>query len=391
MGYTMLAVIISLSLNYILLFISIISSYVINKIYFIEIDFINLIIMVIIQWGLLCILLRIKKLKYGITFLKKNKQDEYFDIIILNMGMVLLFSFITLVTTNVSTIKSLFVAFIIFAIIMIITIYKSIRLYYKHKLLVKELEATKEELESIKKDNEALEQENLNFSKKSHSIAHKQKALEYKLNQLMMNTEMADEIGIKDRLQNISKEINENTINVELTKTDIPEIDDILNYMKSECEQNNIEFNLQITDNIHYMVNNIIPKDELEILIADHVKDAIIAVKHSNNINKSILVRLGKIDECYSLYIYDSGIEFEEETLANLGKKPCTTHKDEGGTGMGFMNTFDTLRKHNASLIINELGMPSKENYTKVIMIKFDNKNEFKIISYKEDNSKIIK
>ena len=50
---------------------------------------------------------------------------------------------------------------------------------------------------------------------------------------------------------------------------------------------------------------------------------------------------------------------------------------------MGFMNTFDTLRKHNASLIINEIGAPSKDNYTKVLMIKFDNKNEFKITSYR--------
>ena len=86
----------------------------------------------------------------------------------------------------------------------------------------------------------------------------------------------------------------------------------------------------------------------------------------------------------YSLYIYDSGIEFEKETLENIGKKPSTTHKDEGGTGMGFMNTFDTLRKCKASLTIEEFNEPSKDNYTKAIIIKFDNKNEFNIISYKK-------
>ena len=122
-------------------------------------------------------------------------------------------------------------------------------------------------------------------------------------------------------------------------------------------------------------------------MLADHIKDAIIAIKHTDNVNKSIFVRLGKIEDCYGLYIYDSGIEFEKETLENLGKKPSTTHKDEGGTGMGFMNTFDTLRKCKGSLIINEIGKPSKENYTKVIMIKFNNKNEFKVVSYKENNN----
>ena len=44
------------------------------------------------------------------------------------------------------------------------------------------------------------------------------------------------------------------------------------------------------------------------------------------------------------------------------------------------MNTFETLKKYSASLIIDEIGKPSKENYTKIVIIKFDGKNEFKII-----------
>ena len=128
-----------------------------------------------------------------------------------------------------------------------------------------------------------------------------------------------------------------------------------------------------------------ISKEDLEILIADHVKDAIIAINHSDNEYRSILVRLGKIDNFYSLYIYDSGIEFEEETLANLGKRPCTTHAEDGGTGFGFMNTFDTLKKYSASLIIKELSKPSKANYTKIVIIKFDGENNFKIESYKQN------
>ena len=154
----------------------------------------------------------------------------------------------------------------------------------------------------------------------------------------------------------------------------------MLKFMQAECESNNIEFNLQVSGNIYHMVNNFITKEELEILLADHIKDAIIAINHSDNINRSILVKLGKIDEDYGVYIYDSGIEFERETLESLGKKPITTHKNEGGTGMGFMNTFDTLKKCNASLIIHEIGKPSKDNFTKIIMFKFDGKNEFNII-----------
>ena len=64
---------------------------------------------------------------------------------------------------------------------------------------------------------------------------------------------------------------------------------------------------------------------------------------------------------------------------------------------MGFMNTFDTLRKHNASFIIEEYGKPVTDNFTKVLKFKFDNKNEFKICTYrkeeieKQDKEKILK
>ena len=93
------------------------------------------------------------------------------------------------------------------------------------------------------------------------------------------------------------------------------------------------------------------------------------------------MVRIGKIEDIYSLYIYDSGIEFTKEVLDKLGKEPITTHKDEGGTGMGFMNTFDVLRKYKASLIIDEISRPSIDNYTKAIIVKFDNNEDFEIKS----------
>ena len=279
---------------------------------------------------------------------------------------------------------------------MFITIQKSLQLYYKQKLLIQELNETKEELGKKKQEIEQLEKENLNFSKTSHSIAHKQKALEYKLNQLMLKAEIAPEIDIEDKVNEIAKELQTQT-EVELSKTNISEIDNMLKYMQSECIKNKIDFQLQLSGNIHHMVNKYVSKENLEILIADHIKNSIIAINHSENINKSILVRLGIIDGIYSLYVYDSGVEFEIDTLLKLGKMPSTTHSDDGGTGMGFMNTFDTLKKYKASMVIKEYGKPSKDNYTKLVIIKFDHKNEYKICSYrqkeikkKDNNNKLI-
>ena len=385
MGYSIIVNTLSSSFNYCVYFISTILSFIPFYILKIENEYINFMIIMVIYTIILLNLLNIKKIKYGIIFFKENKNNNFFDILILNISIIILFSFMVLASLDLQAKGNAFVALIIFSIIMFITIQKSLQLYYKQKLQQRELEETKEELEKAKKEIAELEQENLNFSKKSHSIAHKQKALEYKLDQLLLNNEIAEEIDIKDKIKEISKQIQNEDTTIELTKTNIEEIDDMLKYMQSECKKNKINFELQVNGNIHHMINKYIAKENLEILLADHIKNAIIAINHSENINRSILVKLGLIDGIYSIYIYDTGIEFEIKTLQNLGQVPSTTHADDGGTGMGFMNTFDTLNKYKASIIINEYGKPSKDNYTKYIAIKFDNKNEYKITSYRSE------
>ncbi len=389
-GYSILLITIALAINYIILFLTTVLTFPINIFYNIKNDYINLMLIIIIYLILICLLFKIKKFKHGFLFLKRNIENEYIEIWVLNISSIILFSSIIFNSSNFQITRKLFIGFIIFSIMMFITIQKSLQLYYKQRLLVQDLEETKKELEDKKKEIKQLEQENLNFSKTSHSIAHKQKALEYKLNELALKNEIAEEIDVKNRLNNITKQISEEP-EIEIPKTNITEIDDMLNYMKSECIKNKIKFEVQLNGNIYQMINNHITKEELEILIADHVKNAIIAVNYSNNSNRSILVRIGKIDGQYSIYIYDSGIEFEINTLHKLGKVPSTTHKESGGTGMGFMNTFDTLKKHKASITINEYGKPVKDNYTKVIMIVFNKKDEFNIISYRQKEIEVRK
>lgn len=384
LGYAILIVIISYSFSYILFVVAIMISFIVNLIHAIKNDFLNLGLMMLIQTYLLHKIFKLKRLKNGIDFLKNSSQDKYIDIIILNICVVILFSAIIFISRNILIAKSLFIGFIISSVVMFITIQKSLQLYYKQKLLVQELEQTKQELADKKKEVEDLEAENIKISKNAHTLSHKQKSLEYKIEEMINKTEISKEEAaeVRDRLKEIGKDLYKEKTTIELDKTGITEIDDMLKYMQSECKKNKIDFELQLKGNIHHMTNNLITKEDLETLLADHIKNAIIAINHTDNINRSILVRLGKIDETYGLYIYDSGIEFEPETLENLGKKPSTTHADEGGTGMGFMNTFDTLRKCNASLIIEEYNEPSKDNYTKALLIKFDNKNEFKIKTY---------
>lgn len=373
----------SLAINYILFAISTFFAFIVFFALNIRNDYINLTIILMIYMILYFALFKIERIKRGFAFLKRQSKNEYFSLLLLNISCVILFSIVILSNYNQLLSKRLTLALIILAIMMAITIQKSLQLYYKQKMLVKDLEETKAELEEKNIRIKELENEIIKSGKKSHSISHRQDILEHKLEELNMKSEIS-EMDIKSRIEKVGKDISKEPVIV-LAKTGIAEIDDVLDYMKSECVKKKIDFQLQLSGNIYKMINNYVGKDELEILLADHIKNAIIAIEYSNNINKSILVRLGRLDGTYGLYVYDSGIEFEKETLLKLGKKPATTHKDSGGTGMGFMNTFDTLRKHNASFIIEEYGKPVTDNFTKVLKFKFDGKKEFKICTYRKE------
>lgn len=381
---SLLVTITSLSINYILSLVSVIIGFVFNLIIKIDNNYINLFIILSIYVILINLLFKVKRLKYGIISLKNKSFNEYTDMLILIISAMVLTTFVILVNSNLNIGRNLMLGIIVISIIMFVIIQKSLQLYYKQQMLIKDLNETREELEKKKKEIAELEAENIEISKKRHTIVHKQKSLEHKLEEIITKTEISSEevAEVRERIKKLNNEIYDKEKVTELDKTGITNIDDMLKYMQDECIKNQISFTLKLTGNIHYMINNFISKDDLETLLADHIKDAIIAINHTDNINRSILVRLGEINRMYGLYIYDSGIEFKKEVLENLGNKPFTTYKNEGGTGMGFMNTFDTLRKYNASLSIEEFNEPIIDNYTKVIAIKFDKKKEVKIKSY---------
>ncbi len=383
-GQSILTTTISLSLSYVLFFLAVQLSFIPNVLLNIKSNLLSLVIILIIYNILNYLFLKIKRFSKGIVFFQEKLKNEYTDVLVVNISIITLFCIILISNYKQVVTSNLGFSIIIFSIIMFITIQKSLQLYYKQKLQEREVEEIKEELKNKDKEIEELAKENLKLNKKNHSIAHKQKSLEYELEQMIINNQIEDGNHVKDKIESLSKEMQNETVNIELTKTGTNEIDNMLKYMQSECEKNKIDFQLQVNGNIHHMVNKHIEKEDLEILIADMIKNAIIAINHSENTNKSILVRLGLIDGAYSLYVYDSGIEFEIDTLINLGIKPSTTHAKDGGTGMGLMNTFDTLKKYKASLIIDEYGKPANDNFTKVIKIVFDNKNAYKIESYRK-------
>lgn len=354
---------------------------------------VNFILTFIIETVILMIFFNIKRFKKGFAFLDNNVNSEYTNAIVINVSVVIILAYYVFGNYYGNLTKQLLICFIVLSIIMIIIVIKTLTLYYKQKLLAKNIEDYKSEIALKDAQIKSLSDEKYKISKLNHEFYNRQKALIHKVEEITsMNTEIADELDLSKQINDLTKEYTDKAQEIKtldkLPTTGIVEIDDMFKYMQSECNSKKIQFNLKINGNIYHMINNKIPQSRLVTLIGDHLRDAIIAIDFSNNTFKSILAVLGENNGVYEFCVFDTGIEFKIDTLLNLGLKPATTHKDSGGTGIGFMTTFETMKETKASLIIDEMREMSNTDYTKSVTIRFDGKNEYRIKSYRSDEIK---
>lgn len=367
---------------------------ILMNIFNIKNNLINIMIILLLEGLILFALFKIRRFKHGFSFLYDNKNKECIEIIMMNISSVLIFTYCLFGNYYGNLTRHLIFSFMILVIIMLIMIQKTLTLYYKQKLIYSTIEDSKKEIASKDEQIKKLSDEKFKISKLNHEFYNRQKALEKKVQDFVSNSnaETSSELSVMESINNLSKGYTEELEKIKsldkLTSTDIEEIDDMFKYMQSECKNNNIDFKLQINGNIHHMVNKLIPQDRLVTLIGDHLRDAIIAINVGDNKFRSILAILGIKDECYELCIYDSGVEFTIDTLSKLGIEQITTHKDSGGSGMGFITTFETMKQTGASLIIDEKRKPSANDYTKAVIIRFDGKNEYRIFSYRSKEIK---
>ena len=270
---------------------------------------------------------------------------------------------------------------------------KSITKYYKEKMKDRTVEIQQEQIKEKDKKIDDLQTELSKVLEINHKYNHRLSAMERAViklgNEMQANTEFAEEYGdILDSLSELSKEYKAEIESInktnKLPKTNIFSIDNLLDYMRQEAEKSKIEFKLEIEFDIKEIIENKISKNKLETLLTDHIRDAIIAIENSENENRKIEVKFSN-KEFYQVEFYDTGIEFEIETFLNLGLARTTTHKATGGTGIGFMTTFEALKECKASLEIEEFN---NKEYTKAVIIRFDDKNEYRIHSYRAEEIK---
>ncbi len=395
--HNIIAYVISCVIAYAIYLVSIVISGVLLSTFMVKISFrtpISLITIPLFSFMIGKKFLTIKRFENGFNFLKNTSVSKNIVILIIFcIGVILLVFGLSKRDNSIILDTGLFMGSILMSISISIGLQSQITKHYKKNMRDRTISVQKAEIDEQTKLLEEVKAENLKLATAVHKYNHRLSSLELAMKSAIshnLNTEFADELSVmlKDTEDLSNSFANEcNVAKCILPLTNVPSIDNMFKYMQDEASKCNINFDLKVNESINDLIDNIIPKDMFETLLGDHLRDAIIAVNASDNSYKSILTTLGLVDGCYELSIYDTGIEFQIDTLLKLSKEQVTTHKDSGGSGIGFITTFETLKTTKASLVIEEYS-PETTNYIKSVNIRFDGKNQYRIYSYRADDIK---
>jgi signal transduction histidine kinase len=316
---------------------------------------------------LVCLLATVKAARYGITFsLVRN-------IVLYSLGCAILYMMGLLyvppyvVHTGIFLLSAIGVGFVFFPL----------------TRKIKELESKTNEQQDV----------NTKLRKLYHNVNARLKSLERGVMQRSLDAMFGSNegfgstlYGMMDDIEKLSEEVDEGIraipMKSPLESTGISSLDDLFGYFWEKCFRADINFQLNVLGGILQMVEDAIPCDQLEKLISNHIENAITAIQSGKSRYKSIFVTVGMSGESYVFTVMDSGVHFAVKTLEKLGEEKVTTSPNQEAHGFGFMTTFEILKEHNASIVINERDEYG-EGFTKSVAVCFDSANRYVIKTYR--------
>ena len=335
--------------------------------------------------ALTSLLMSIKRFKNGFQFFEKRE----------NLGLGLIITSVIVVfmcfnhgTGNITGVISISLAFgtIVCFFGIYLWIRKSITAHYRDKIKDQSDEYYKAQISEKDSYIEKLLKSNEFMSKVVHRDNHLMNALDTAITHYFETNDTAEKDRLLQEIQTLTAERRE-TVQQEqnaakiLSSTGNLLIDAAINDLYVKALAHSIELDLNIAEPITYLIGDTITQTNIETLLCDHIKDAIIAIDAKGLSDGKILVTLERNNGIFEISIYDNGVDFTPATLDKLGVERTTTHADNGGSGIGFMTTFETLRKAGGSLIITEFE--GKTPYSKAICFRFDKEDAFILNSYR--------
>lgn len=155
--------------------------------------------------------------------------------------------------------------------------------------------------------------------------------------------------------------------------TGISSINILLQYYYQRSIQEDIHFSCHSDKQLCLLKQHGYDEHELTVIIADLLENAFYAVKDISP--KNVLLTISTIDSKVVLDIYDNGNLFSKEILIKMGMEEYTSHKEDGGSGIGLMNLYQFIHSHHVSYMLHELSDTESDIYTKKISLFFNDSN----------------
>jgi len=348
-----------------------------------------------LQFLLAYLFFKIRRFKNGFPFI-----FEKYTIIIVLIATGIILTIVSLFTTprdsydNIYIFSSLIVGVIIVGMGIYIFIRRSIEMWKRKRVAENNEKILEQQVEQLEQQLEKSCAVNENLREANHSLNHRLNSIERGVVRMLerhkqtFSSEISEDFSIT--IADIHRLSGEHIADVGRVKHDsvlpsanVKTIDDMFKMFAEQFSAADIKFKLSVTGSIIYMTENTIALGLLETMIGDLLQNALIAVNKSEMSFRNIMAAIGEVGDYYEFSVHDSGIPFDVDTLTRLGTERVTTHADEGGSGVGFMKTFKTMRECRASLIITEKEPGS--GFSKIVTIRFDNENKYIIETYRPD------
>ena len=375
-----------------------ISSFVFSTLVFFMYSYININNLVVIkllngflQYFIIHIPFQFKRLKKGMPFLYELQLNNIGTCI----SLLILICYITASISNTTEnnyLPFIIPLFLIFpcALLLISWWRAIITKNYRRKLQQFEMQKLKNELVQKEQEISRLLENNKALAQIIHRDNKLIPAMELAVNTFLQNQNTLSPQQLKEQglalaahLQTMSQERKFNLTEYQTNGQPLAStgaVDAVLQLMYQRALQEQIDYNLRITENIKTTALQSLSEEDFSHLLADLIENAFIAM--SDVADKKILINLGRMGNHLSVEISDNGQPFSPEIFQDFGLKAHTTHAGNGGSGIGLMDIWKLKKKYRASLVITEYA-PGTYSYTKQISLIFDAKKHYIIQTYR--------
>lgn len=341
---------------------------------------------------LLCLILlfKIKRLRNGMPFLTNSRFIHF------GVGISFFILFLrTLDETDATTsIPESIIPFTLFLLAFLLFAWwrNQITKSYIEKLRKLELQSLYEEVEEKNKRIDKLVADNDALAHIIHKDNKLIPAMESAVCDFLLLEGISDIDEVRphgkqlvERLQTMTQDrkgILESYHNQSMTlhQTGNVGIDAMLAYMQKRADEKNTTLSCKHTkETLDYLLQTVSEEDVCHLL-SDLIENALIATQTAEQ--RKIQIVFGKYQKEAFISVADTGTPFEIDTLHHYGMHAHTTHKDEGGSGIGLLDIWNLKKKYKASIQIQEYDA-HKDQFTKKITLSFNRKNHYVIQSFR--------